>query len=391
MELKKKQFLMSTGQSLETISHFLGLNLSSYIGRLYSLVLILLFSFLSQISWRSVCTEHCEKHLTIKFMAIARFFLSTFFVLTTLSISIFHPKQFAFLREEIFIIDSIFESYGAKFSDEDIFFTKYIQDIATAIITLFVIMENAYDIITNNSFQLICFFLHDWYFLLYELVMSGLFAHYINDIYLRFRKLNKIAIKYSRENLSISCIGFSTNSNSFNKCDSTVIIKIRLLQHIHHELYILATKTNTNFGLQLLIDSVLSLNNIIFLLYDMYRDMEKDNNNTGMLIIPIIFVSFYALRFLYISYVCQRLRNKFRQTAIILHNGFLENKSSRAEVIHFSLQLIHENLIFTALGLYEINIPLICSIAGAAVTYLVMFIQLDTIKFAIANNNGTTK
>lgn len=64
----------------------------------------------------------------------------------------------------------------------------------------------------------------------------------MNDIYLRFRELNKITIQHSRENLSVSYIDFTASSNSFNKSNSTVITKIRLIQHIHHGLYILATK-----------------------------------------------------------------------------------------------------------------------------------------------------
>lgn len=32
-------------------------------------------------------------------------------------------------------------------------------------------------------------------------------------------------------------------------------------------------------------------------------------------------------------------------------------------MIHFSLQLVHEDLTFTAFGLYEINIPLMCSVS----------------------------
>ncbi|KAL0115072.1 hypothetical protein PUN28_010568 [Cardiocondyla obscurior] len=74
--------------------------------------------------------------------------------------------------------------------------------------------------------------------------------------------------------------------------------------------------------------------------------------------------------------------------AIILHDAFLEYKSLRAEVVHFSLQLVHENLTFTALGLYEIDIPLMCSVVGAIITYFIMVIQLDT-KFPSVIQNVT--
>ncbi|RLU16840.1 hypothetical protein DMN91_010908 [Ooceraea biroi] len=156
-------------------------------------------------------------------------------------------------------------------------------------------MKYIYDIILNNSFQLIYFSLRSWYTIVCWLIMDGIFAHCVNDIYLRLRELNKIAIQYSKEKLSVSSVDFTTNSNAFNKHNDVVVIGIRLIQHIHHGLYVLSTK--------------------------------------------------------------------FRKMAIILHDAFLEHRLLRAEVIHFSLQLVHEDLTFSAFGLYDINIPHFCSVS----------------------------
>jgi len=110
------------------------------------------------------------------------------------------------------------------------------------IVALLVMMKYAYDIIATNSYQLICYFLQSWYSILCLLFMDGLFTHYINDMYLRFRELNKIAIQRSKENLSIIYVDFIANLNMCNEYSCTVVTKIRLIQHIHHGLYILATK-----------------------------------------------------------------------------------------------------------------------------------------------------
>ncbi|XP_029680235.1 uncharacterized protein LOC115245881 isoform X3 [Formica exsecta] len=353
---KKWQLPTSTGQSLEKTLRLLGINLSGYVGRLYSFTLMILFFMLSQMSWHDVCTEYCEEHLIRKFMVTLEYILYILLVLTTMGTSVFRPKQFAFPHQEMFIIDSMFESYGARFSKKDIFLA-HLQDAAIMIVALFIMIKYAYDIITNNSYQLIYYYLQSWYCIVCLLFMDGLFTHYINDIFLRFRELNKIAIQHSRENLWISYVDFIANLNMCNKCNYTVITKLRLIQHIHHGLYILATKINTNFNLQLLIISAICLNAIILLLFVMFvNDLET----------------------------------KFKQMGIILHDVYLEHKSLQAEVIQFSLQLIHEDLIFTAFGLYEINMSLICSIAGAVVTYLVMVIQLDTSeKFAHYNITTT--
>ncbi|XP_072750561.1 uncharacterized protein [Anoplolepis gracilipes] len=388
MESKKWQLPISTGRSLEKILRFLGINLSSYVGRLYSFILMVLFFILSQMSWHDVCTEYCKVHLIRKFMVMLEYILYVLLVLTTMGTSIFRPKQFTFPRQEVFIIDSMFELYGARFSKKDIF-CAHLQDATIIIVALLAMMKYVYDIIVNNSYQLICYFLQSWYSIVCLLFMDGLFIHYVNDIYLRFHELNKIAIQHPRENLSISYVNFIANLNIIqcNKYNYTVITKIRLIQHIHHTLYILATKININFGLQLLTIFGICLNAIILLLYDMYNNIQTESDNTEILIFHMIFIFCYAFRSLYISYVCQRSRNAFKQMGIILHDVFLEYKSLRVEVIHFSLQLIHEDLTFTAFGLYEINIPLICSITGAIVTYFVMVIQLDTPK--LANYNVT--
>lgn len=109
MEPKKKQLLVSTGQSLEKVSHFLGINLSSYIGKLYSLMIVILFSFLSHVFWYNYCIGDCEERLIIKFMIKLWHFLMIILVLTMATTSLFCPKQFAFPYQEMFIIDSILE------------------------------------------------------------------------------------------------------------------------------------------------------------------------------------------------------------------------------------------------------------------------------------------
>ncbi|XP_011874659.1 PREDICTED: putative gustatory receptor 28b isoform X1 [Vollenhovia emeryi] len=378
MDPTKKQLLVYTSQSFEKVSRFLGINLSSYIGRLYSLALVAFLIFLSHIAWQTICTAHCENGFLIKVMLAARYSLMILLLLIMVSTSVFRPKQFSFPRQEMFMVDSLLESYGARFTDRDIFFAKHLQDIAVAIIILLDVAENIFNIIADYSFQMICTCFFNWYTRTYVTMIDGLFSHHMNDIYLRFRELNKITIQHSRENLSVSYIDFTASSNLFNKRSNAVVTKIRSIQHIHHGLYILATKINTNFGLPLLIMSVISLTSTIFLLYDIRRHLQEDENNIKTLISHVHLIFFHTLRFLYISYICQRSRNEFKQMAIILHDAFLEYKSLRAEVIHFSLQLVHDNLTFTALGLYVIDIPLICSIAGATITYLIMVIQLDT-------------
>lgn len=109
MDPKRKQLLVSTGQSLEKISRLFGINSTSYMGRLYSFALLVLFFFLNYVTWRDLCTDQCAKHLVKKFMVISQYLLFILLVLTMVITSIFRPKQFAFPRQEMLIIDSILE------------------------------------------------------------------------------------------------------------------------------------------------------------------------------------------------------------------------------------------------------------------------------------------
>jgi len=81
----------------------------------------------------------------------------------------------------------------------------------------------------------------------------------------------------------------------------------------------LCLQINTNFGLQLLIMSVISLNAIIFHLYNIYY-IKTDNSSMNILIINIIMISFHILRFLYISYICQRSGNEVEYLFTNLYN-----------------------------------------------------------------------
>lgn len=212
---------------------------------------------------------------------------------------------------------------------------------------LLVTMRYTYDTIGNYSFDSICYSLHSCYSVLCLLIMDGLFAHCVNDIYLRFRELNEIAIRHSREKTTLlSLIDRETSiTGNFNARNDATLRKIRSIQHIHHELYVLATKVlsaeasnsflsfysvffhiikykytvllrfeqvNGNFSVQLLLASAICLNDTILLLHDVYYDNVKRTDNTSVvtLIFHASFIILHVLRSLYISCVCQRSKNQ---------------------------------------------------------------------------------
>lgn len=82
---------------------------------------------------------------------------------------------------------------------------------------------------------------------------------------------------------------------------------------------------NTNFGLQLLLMSVISLTAIIFLLHDIYRNLKRNDNSINKILIKNIYmISFYVFRFLYISYICQRSKNEVEYIIYFLIYKYIE-------------------------------------------------------------------
>lgn len=107
--------------------------------------------------------------------------------------------------------------------------------------SLLITMKCSYLVVVYNSIELIWYAIRSWYPMICLLIMDGLFCHYVNDIYLRFHELNKIAMQHSKETLSVSYIDFAT-IDTYNKRNNLVISKIRSIQHIHHALFVLAMK-----------------------------------------------------------------------------------------------------------------------------------------------------
>ncbi|XP_014477032.1 PREDICTED: uncharacterized protein LOC106745697 [Dinoponera quadriceps] len=386
MDSKRKHLLPSTGQTLEKISRFCGINLSSYLGRLYNIVLVAFFCFLTHLTWSDVCMQKCSQHIIKRILVTSFYVLYTLLTLTLRITSLFRPKQFTFPYQEMLIVDSILESYGAQFSNKDIFIAKNLQDGVIISYWFLIVILFSQAAIVHKSIYIMWYTFRAIYLCVSMLLTFGLFSHYVNDIYLRFRELNKIAMRHSEEKLTVSYIEFTT-AGVYDKHDGLVNSKIRSIQHIHHTLFVLAKKVNGNFNLPILLGSAILLNGIILYLYDIYNHIKLRDIGAEEVVFQIIFLFWTSLVSIYISYTCQRSRNESRRMTKILHDVFLKHKSLRSEVVYFSLQLVHEDLVFTGCGLFEYNMSLVCSIAGAILTYVVMFVQLDTIaKFLIVSN-----
>lgn len=156
--------------------------------------------------------------------------------------------KFFYVHRAKKIIYIFFRSYGARASGKDIVFVQYLQNAIIMAGVLFTGMRFIYQkFFSNEPVKPIWVFVHFFYTINYSIIIDGLFLHYVNDVYLRYRELNKIAEQHWREELSVAYIHFTATNrgNAFNERKDTVVTKIRSIQHIHHRLYIVAKKVNS--------------------------------------------------------------------------------------------------------------------------------------------------
>lgn len=130
--------------------------------------------------------------------------------------------------------------------------------------------------------------------------------------------------------------------------------------YMHYELYPIVFKyiefmntnlhfcsqINSNFSFQLLIISIICLDDIILVLHTMYQYMKAGIDTMEMMIYDIIAIIAYALRFLYISYLCQRSRNEVEYHTHI-HTRMQTHICARAcSHIYVFTHYIYPNFIF---------------------------------------------
>ncbi|XP_024937526.1 putative gustatory receptor 2a [Cephus cinctus] len=73
--------------------------------------------------------------------------------------------------------------------------------------------------------------------------------------------------------------------------------------------------------------------------------------------------------------------------SLILCGISLPSKAMQDEVLLFSLQLMQENLIFTACDFFNIDLTMLSSVVSTITTYLVILIQLDRTKESSEDTN----
>ncbi|XP_051174621.1 uncharacterized protein LOC127290218 [Leptopilina boulardi] len=174
------------------------------------------------------------------------------------------------------------------------------------------------------------------------------------------------------------------NANGNNKKTNDDSHLMKEAKQVHLELIKISKNINETFGLQILLSMGLSLIFITGLLYLSYLIMYQKNLTESDRIYGLIssccWLFLYTMKILSINHICDRTSAEALQTGNViceLHEPMTNNKF-RSEIREFVLQIIHNQLKFTANDYVAMDYSFIQGVVGSITTYLVILIQLSS-------------
>ncbi|XP_076621297.1 putative gustatory receptor 28b [Colletes latitarsis] len=159
---------------------------------------------------------------------------------------------------------------------------------------------------------------------------------------------------------------------------------MRAVKQIHLELIKISRTMNDFYGIQILLTIFISLLLITCLLYVTYRiiwltlPVDQFLQNIGPLLFWLVF---YMLKVFIMNNECTKTSAEAADTGDLICELYEPSttKGFRAEIRHFTLQMIQNPLVFTACGFFDMDHTFIQGVVGTITTYLVILIQVGDI------------
>ncbi|XP_031333654.1 putative gustatory receptor 28b isoform X2 [Photinus pyralis] len=133
---------------------------------------------------------------------------------------------------------------------------------------------------------------------------------------------------------------------------------IRCIGKLHRDLYRTAKIINRTYGVQILVTISARFVMITTQLINLYKTIQDPNQGS-------------------VNTIGENTASKARDTGVYLHTLWDPDDAIKEEVNFMSLQILHQNLHFTAAGFFTLDYTLIHSIVGAVTTYMIIIIQFD--------------
>ncbi|XP_076172496.1 putative gustatory receptor 28a isoform X2 [Ptiloglossa arizonensis] len=189
------------------------------------------------------------------------------------------------------------------------------------------------------------------------------------------KRVMKLIRDLDRKKFRNECIR-ATNANANT---------MRAVKQIHLELIKISRTMNDVYGIQILLTMFTSLLLITCLLYVAYRTIwlplptDRFLEEMGPLVIWLLI---HMSKIFIINSECTKTSAEAADTGDLICELYEPSttKEFRAEIRHFTLQMIQNPLVFTACGFFDIDHTLIQGVVGTITTYLVILIQVGDMK-----------
>ncbi|XP_034172643.1 uncharacterized protein LOC117600826 isoform X1 [Osmia lignaria lignaria] len=209
-----------------------------------------------------------------------------------------------------------------------------------------------------------------WVFIQYYSVLIVLHVMYAN--------LNKII-----QNIYVYR---TENANCLHRCrrvfiNSTGIQSLLNLRCIHALLCDISAQVSQFYSLPILLGTSLLFFNLLYDLYVLFAPFMVDNviMDTPIVLNNVVWVIFTLYPLGLLTTRVTKLENEIGRTGSIVHAllNYAIDREARTELKLFSLQLLHRQIKFTAIGYFVLDNTLFQSVLNTTTTYLVILIQFQ--------------
>ncbi|XP_053996360.1 putative gustatory receptor 28b [Hylaeus anthracinus] len=169
---------------------------------------------------------------------------------------------------------------------------------------------------------------------------------------------------------------------------------MRAAKQIHLELVKISRTMNNIYGIQILVIMFSSLLLVTCLLYVSYKIVWLTLTTPQYVqeIGPLVsWLLLYVLNIFFTNNECIKTSAEAADTGDLICELYKPSttKEFRAEIRHFTLQMIQNPVVFTACGFFNIDQTFIQGVVGTITTYLVILIQMGDIKPSNSTNTTT--
>nr|XP_034172644.1 putative gustatory receptor 28b [Osmia lignaria] len=209
-----------------------------------------------------------------------------------------------------------------------------------------------------------------WVFIQYYSVLIVLHVMYAN--------LNKLI-----QNIYLYRIGASNCLHRYRRVfiNSTGIQSLLNLRCIHAHLCDISVQVSQLYSLPILLGTFLLFLSLLYSVYFIFEQLMVDNviTETSIVLNNVIWTIFLLYPLGLLTTRVTKLETEIERTGDIVHTllNYAIDREARTELKLFSLQLLHMQIKFTAIGYFVLDNTLFQSVLSTTTTYLVILIQFQ--------------